>query len=166
MNDRRVTNILLVVVVALLLGIIFRENIKFFFKAQEVLKRSNVLNIPDVAVYCYKWMIEEEAEPSPRCKEAMTSYFQKEKKWEALVKKYRDINCSDFSSRKEAMEFYAWISGEMAHEFYSYRKTIIGKEPDTDKFAYMSSTDDTPCRYDPYGLDTNGDCNPCEDLLR
>lgn len=166
MDKQTVTNILLVVVALLLLGVLFQGKIRNYFKAQDVLKRANVFNIPDVALACYKYITDEETGEngySPSCQQALDAYTVKTHKWENLVREYRDINCSDFSDKKEANEFYSWISGELAGGFYAYRNIVKGEKPDATSFAFMSTTKfNGKCRYDPYGLDTNSDCNACE----
>lgn len=166
MNKQTVTNILLVVVVLLLLGIFFQGKIRSYFKAQEVLKRANVFNIPDVALQCYKYITDEASSEngySPACQQEIDSYNVEAQRWTRLVNEYRDINCKDFTNKKEASEFNDWIGGELASGFYADRNIVKGTKPDATSFAFQqNSMFDGHCRYDPYGLDTNNDCNACE----
>ena len=58
-----------------------------------------------------------------------------------------DLDCTDFESRREAELFYEYISGEDAD--YLQRNVF----------------DDKACFIDPYGLDADHDCEPCEDYF-
>ncbi len=166
MDKQKFTNLLLVIIALLLVGILFQGKIRSYFKAQEVLKRANIFNIPDVALPCYKYITDEadsENGYSLPCQQAMDIYTAKAKEWESLIREYRNINCNDFSDKKEASEFYSWVSGELAGGFYTYRNIVKGEKPDATSFAFMDTTKfNGTCRYDPYGLDTNSDCNACE----
>lgn len=163
MAKNNITNILLLIVVILLVGILLQGKIRAYFKSQEVLNRVNVFNIPDVAVACYKLITDEVSENTQACNNKINQYSGKEIRWKKLINEYRNINCKDFVDKHEANEFYSWISGELTHGFYVYRNIVKGKEPDTDKFAFESTSEfNGQCHYDPYGLDSNGDCNACE----
>lgn len=165
MSKQTVTNVVLVVVALLLIGILFQGKIRSYFKAQEVLKRANIFNITDVALQCYKYITDEASSENytPACQQEMDIYNAKTQRWTSLVNEYRDINCRDFTDKKEASEFYDWISGELAGGFYAYRNIVKRTEPDASSFVFRSNNKfDGHCRYDPYGLDTNNDCNACE----
>lgn len=144
MNKRNVTNILLAIIIFLLLVILFQGKIKSYLKAQEVLKRANVFNISYVAMKCDKYIKDDSESDIPNdCQNEITNYQDKIQKWQSLIKQYRDINCKDFVNSLEANEFYSYVSGEVAKLFYG-------------------GAFDGHCHYDPYGLDTNGDCKACE----
>jgi len=154
---------LLITIVLLLIAILFKDKINWYFKSQEILKKASVLNIPEVAVVCYKSITDEIPEMSQECMDKMDEYREKEILWKNLINEYRNIDCKDFVNKEDAAGFYNWISGELVMGFYTYRNFVKGKEPDTDKFAFMASNKfDGHCRYDPYGLDADGDCNACE----
>ena len=142
--QKYITNILLTIIVVILAFILFEDKIRMYFKAQEVLQKVNVFNIPYVAVKCSTEIASDNDTLSQECLDMVESYNEKVLKWQNLIKEYRDINCKDFTDKKEADEFYHYISGELSSVIYTYRKF------------------DGHCRYDPYGLDTNGDCNACE----
>jgi len=157
---------LLMTIVVVLVLILFKDKIRMYFKAQEVLQKANVYNITDVAVKCYNAIISTDDDyiPSQECSNMVDSYNEKVLRWNNLIKEYRDINCKDFTDQAEAQDFYDYVSGELAGGFYAYRKVIVGVKPDdTEHFAFATTNKfDGHCRHDPYGLDTNGDCNACE----
>lgn len=164
---KNVTNILLLIIVTLLVSIFFKEKVGFYLKAQEVLERVSYYNISDVALKCYKGVIADEEDwkpPSKECSDMIDSYRERILRWNSLIKKYRDIDCNDFADRGEAQDFYEYISGELTDGFYAYRIKVKGLESDNTESFKFSGTNifDGHCRYDPYGLDINSDCNACE----
>lgn len=163
MIAKNITNILLLIVVILLVGLLLQGKIRAYFKSQEVLSRVSIFNLPDVAVACYKSITGEVSGRTQVCDYRINQYSGRETRWKKLINEYRDINCKDFTDKHEANEFYSWISGELTHGFYAYRNIVKGKERDTDKFAFESTSEfNGQCHYDPYALDSNGDCNACE----
>lgn len=164
---KNLTNILLLTILVILALVLFKDKIRLYLKAQEVLKRVNYYRIPDVAFKCYKGIIttDDDYIPSKECSNTIDSYREKILRWDKLIKEYRDIECKDFKDKKEANDFYNYVSGELIGAFYVYRKKDAGVGPDDGKenleFGLTTSFDGR-CRYDPYGLDTNGDCNACE----
>lgn len=147
------------IIIVFMLGyIIFKDNINWYFKRNEILKRTNIYNIPDVAVKCYDFItsVNDDAVPNQDCINERDKYRPKIKEWENLIKSKKDINCGDFLSSKDAKYFYHYVSGELAGNFYEYNTT-----PNPKSFAWKTPKD-LYCTYDPYGLDTNHDCNACE----
>jgi len=153
----------LTVIVVLLLAILLKENIKSYFRGREVLNRTNIFNLWDVAFDCYGFVNSDnpEATMSEKCRNTYNSYQDKTQKWDKLIKKYRDISCHDFADKGEAQDFYQYVNGEMAKGIYAY-KTLHPE--DESEIVGTTNIWDGNCRYDPYGLDTNGDCNACENL--
>lgn len=153
---------LLAVIIVLLFTLTFRDRITWYFKSQEILRHASVLNIPEVAGKCVGYYLGNDAKPSGSCKEVHQQYSIKAERWNELIKENRKLSCNDFESRKEANLFYQYISGELAHDFYTTAEKNLekGEELPT-SFAFISDKK-TICRYDPYGLNTDSDCNACE----
>jgi hypothetical protein len=146
-------------VIILMLGyLIFKDSIHWYFKKSEILKRVSVFNIPFVADDCYEFQKALIVDPqgdivwSKSCEDEVKKYSSKIKYWEKLIRHNNDLNCDDFEDIFEAIEFYHYVSGEAAEAYYK-RETPDG---------LVLRTNGLVCAYDPYGLDTDHDCDPCE----
>lgn len=168
MNNNKLTNILLCVVVALLAFILLKSKIQSYFKAREVLRRASVYNIAKVAAACWDVIPDNNTDLDTHCTQTIAEYHPKITKWIRLIKEYRDINCDDFENKAEANDFYQYISGELSGGYYRLmiqnKELLTGKElnPSVVGKVMEDKTYDGHCRYDPYGLNTNGDCEACE----
>ncbi len=138
--------------------LIFQDDISWYSKRNEILKKANIYNIPDVAVKCYDFITDKSDDPVPSqdCTNEYNKWLPKTEEWKNLIKTKKDINCGDFYDPKDAKYFYHYISGELSSDFYKYNTT-----PSPKSFSWRSSGD-LHCTYDSYGLDTNHDCNACE----
>jgi len=168
MNNNKLTNILLIVVIVLLGIFLFKGKIQSYFRASEVLNRASIYNIAVVAAACWDVVPDDNNNLSPHCSQTLSEYQSKMTGWNSLIKEYRDINCNDFENRTDANGFYQYISGELAGGYYHLmvqnQELLTGKEANPLMIGKIkeSKTYDGHCHYDPYGLDTNGDCNACE----
>jgi len=156
---------LMIVAVSLLGLILFKDNIKAYYKGKEVLKRVDVFNIPDVIVTCYGDIqsSDNDGVPSKECLDILDEYSTRTTRWDNLIKRNNDINCHDFSNGKEAKNFYHYVSGELVAGWEAYQSVRKGTWKQGEKFILQDTNKfDGKCRYDPYGLDTNSDCNACE----
>lgn len=155
--------ILIIIIVSGLFLVFYKEEIKSYFRfkkiQKEVLNNANVFNIPDVAVACFDIIKETNSDASTsiisdKCNREIKKWGTDITRWKELIQNEKDINCRDFLNGKDAKNFYHYISGELAGCFYLYNKS-----PSPEKFSFWGECN---CTYDPYGLDTNGDCNACE----
>jgi hypothetical protein len=167
-SKNKLTNISLFVIVVLLGLILFKGKIQSYFKAREVLNRASIYNIAKVAAACWDVISDDNNSLSIHCTQTLAGYQSQVTKWNGLIKEYRDINCNDFENKAEANDFYQYISGELAGGYYHLmvqnEELLAGKElnPLTMGKIMENKAYDGHCHYDPYGLDTNGDCNACE----
>lgn len=164
-SKQNFTVVLMIIAVSLLTLILFKDNIKAYYKAKEVLKRVDVFNIPDVIVTCYGDIQSSDNDgiPSKECMDILDEYSATTTKWDDLIKRNGDINCQNFSNGKEAKNFYHYVSGELAAGWEAYQSVRPGKWKQGENFGFgLTNKFDGKCRYDPYGLDTNSDCNACE----
>lgn len=165
-KNRNILYGLLVIIILLLLVLIFKGNIKSYFRTNEVLSKVNTFNLWDVAFDCYDYVNDESGnvQMSDKCRNTYQSFQPKVEKWNKLIKsrRFTDINCKDFKDKKDAQDFYQYVNGEIAQGIYAY-KTL---HPENDGYQIVGTTNiwDGKCRYDPYGLDTNGDCDACENF--
>lgn len=176
-------HILLTIIALLLLVLLFKEDIQSYFKnrevlkknqakSQEVIQKANIFNIVDVASDCIGYLTDDSgnSETSGKCETTMTNYGPKIERWQDLIKENWNINCQDFSKKKDAQDFYEYVSGEYAHEYIGYKQYIKEnpskalEDDGSGDLVFQASSDFDGCHYDPYGLDTNSDCNACENL--
>ncbi|RJO60242.1 hypothetical protein C4544_05725 [candidate division WS5 bacterium] len=174
----------LTVIIFLLVAIYFKTDIQSYLKnrenlkknqvrTQEVLGRAKLINSPEIIRDCFDWLSDESSNSvqNKKCEDTWSIYSVKEQRWQNLIKENKDINCSDFAKKSEAQEFFEYVSGEYAKGYRAYRY-IVKNDPSkaleddgSGDLVFSSNTAfDGHCRYDPYGLDTNQDCNACENL--
>lgn len=165
MDKNKSTNILLIIVIILLGLLLFRGKIQAYFKARDVLKRANIYNIVEVAFACWDVIPDDESIPNTRCSQTLEEYKFQIVKWNDLIKQYRDIDCKDFENKKEANDFYEYMSGELAGGIYLLKVQNEGLIREVNPLTIgkiMGKKHNGHCRYDSYGLDTNSDCDACE----
>lgn len=160
-NNKKPTNILIIIAISLLLLVLFKDTIKANFKTKEVLKRANVFNILDVADDCFDELSKKanSGVASQKCLDSVEKYRIQTHDWDVLIKQNRDLNCDDFSSKTEAWKFQQYISGELANYLEEYK--------DSDgsiRLGFRGGIWNLKCSYDPYRLDTDGNCIACENF--
>jgi hypothetical protein len=106
-----------------------------------------------VYVACYETLNSEGGNYSEECIDTVKVFNEKKEKWDHMIRVSTDISCKDFDTGWEAFEFYHYIGGE----FVKY----VNVEESSAK-GYTTSN--PKCSIDPYNLDTNGDCMPCEQI--
>jgi len=168
-NKHTTTNVLLIIIAIILLLVLFQGKIRSYFKSREVLKKASIYNIGAVAGACFDSIPESE---SDYCLQTLSEYGPKIIKWNNLIKQNKDINCKDFDSRREAEDFYEYISGDTASRYYRLKvqnenlRRAFNKEPGLSSSIIgeimQNKENERNCSYDPYGLDTNADCFACE----
>jgi hypothetical protein len=168
--DRKNILIAIGAVIILMLGyLIFKDDISWYSKRNEILKRANIYNITKVAAACWD-TIPDSNNINLHCTQTLSIYQPEINKWNNLIKGSRDINCSDFDNKNEANDFYQYLSGELAGGYYRMmvqnEELLLGKETNPLMIGKImeDKTYNGNCHYDPYGLDTNHDCNACESL--
>lgn len=165
MDDKKIQNnkplyFIGITIIVLLLYLIFKNDISSFFKRDQILAKVSIFNIPKVYLSCKDdpaWNTQD-AEVGSICKNALTEYLPKAEKWKALIKNKKDISCSDFSSGREAFDFFDFVSGETIQ----YIKQLGYNDPNNYGMVYINYK--LKCENDPYGLDTNNDCWPCKNF--
>lgn len=140
------------IIILLLAYIVLKNPVSNYFKRQAIANRTSILFVPEVWVVCYD-SIKSDTDFTQKCKEVMTSFTEKRKRWDNLIINNTDISCKDFGNGWEAFEFFNYVGkGEYAMSI------DVGRSSPK---AYFSGN---KCSVDPYGLDTDGDCTPCEQI--
>lgn len=162
------TNILLIAILIILGWLLFGNKIVKYFKVRattrEVLKRVGIYNIPSVAEACFYYNqdiengVETHIDTYQNCEDQVDKYWLDTERWIDLIKESRDLDCGDFKDGKDARNFYHYVSGELV-KGYEGRQNSNSQPIVTLNF---NSLFDGKCYYDPYGLDTNRNCNACE----
>ncbi len=134
------------IIVLLLLGIFFKEEIKTYFKQRSIIKNASIYQIPKVDYYC-KIMQYKDIAYKKNCLEELTKMTNKQNGWNKLIKENSKISCGDFDNYEDADLFYQYVGGGIVKQMYS-------KSP--------PNPNNLRCSYDPFGLDTDHDCEPCE----
>lgn len=149
--DHKILYIIGIVIILMLGYLIFRNDINRYFKEQEIFNHASINNIPRVYLACANGA---DQSADFNCEGQLSKYAPIVNNFEEKIKLNRDLNCSDFNNAVEAEDFYNYVSGEAVQ--YMKQHSIIG----TLEYINLNLT----CRYDPYGLDTNHNCMPCENL--
>lgn len=146
--------LLLVVIVGLLLYIVFKADIDHYYFKKQVLKEASILHIPAVFNRCINYSSKPDEDGlysdfnMDTCKVALNEYKSVEERFKNLIKSKKNISCGDFLSRSEASEFFKFVGGEIFDS--AFRNGLDGLSLKR-------------CVVDPYGLDTDHDCQACED---
>ncbi len=174
--------VLIVLVGSVLIYLMFGQQIKNILRANQVLKEANSNGVGYYYLRC-----EEEHYPGDnvdswsKCLDITKYYKDRAKKeWEPLIKKYGEINCSDFSYKNDAQEFYEYYGGGTYNSLLKAQRDgyrDINGNPlsltkwmesfaDQDSGKVLFSLSDLEKRYhfDPYNLDEDNDGSVCEIL--
>lgn len=151
MKHNFILYILLSIIILLLGYIVLKEPINNYLKRQEIIDKANLFHVPEVYVSCYSTISDEGNNYSEECIETVKKFSAKREKWDSMIRNKTNISCSDFDTGWDAFEFYNYVGGE----FIDY----VDPEESTAKGYFTSNA---KCSIDPYGLDTDGDCTPCE----
>jgi len=139
MKHNKLLYILLIIIVILLSYLVFKPLLIHIHTVWEIYNRKNIFYIHDVNIACKDSLNNKSSseEFSPECVTEYTKYSELTKKWDRMILMKSDISCKDFDPLTlDAFDFYYYISGNL--------------------------TSHNNCAYDPYGLDSDGDCVPCE----
>lgn len=140
-------------IIVLLLGyLVFKNPVSSYLEKRDIAGKVNLYRVPEVYVACYDYVwSESDSEIPQKCKDSVDKYMPIRDRWDSMIKEKSDIDCKDFTNNWEAMQFNSYIG----NEFVQYIN------PNTRGKGLLISGN-PKCTYDPYGLDTDGDCQPCE----
>ncbi len=128
--------------------------IQAYFKKSTIKSHANVVNISEVYVACEPYKTKNDVE---KCNQKISDYRYLEEPFNAMIDHIDEINCNNFSDKKEARYFYEYIGGlNIINNIALFErrgadaiKTLLVEEKST---------------YDPYDLDADNDGIPCEEL--
>jgi len=159
MDSRKIIISLLLVIIALLFYVAFKDNLAWYFRKNKITSNASIYNIPTVYNYCIGSYStnENSGYDEDKCIADIKEFSSVTKKFDNLIKSKSDINCADFSSSFDATTFFHYVGGDLIKMFpvgYENHQPLYRK--------------DTPsgCFNDPYNLDTDHDCEPCENFFK
>lgn len=153
MKHKVIVYVLLVFSLLLLIYIAFEKDLNLFLKKKDIVKHSSIFNIPEVYMSCYKDLGLDERDYSDSCIESIEVFSLKKESWDKTIREESDVSCKAFKTSRDVFEFYSYMSGE-------FIKYLIVEKSSTRDYAVSEPS----CSYDPYKLDTDNDCTPCEGL--
>ena len=153
--------ILVLINTFIIIGYVVWNPIKNHFKKIDILSRTSILNISEAYSSCTfisdnSLGTKQEAE---ECHEAGDKYKYLKKRFDPLIKKNANLNCSDFIGQTEARQFYEYVGG-----INIFNQLKIEQENSSETLSLMLRGN--VHKYDPYNLDINYDGQPCESLLK
>lgn len=185
--QNKTTNKLLIVLIclisALFVYLLFGQWLKMVWRANNVLGKASASGVMYYYLRC-----EENNYPGDnldawkKCADISEYYkIKATKEWEPLIKKYQEINCSDFLYSNDAQEFYEYYGGGTSNAILksnkdgledSYGRPLSWKNwmdsfvnPDKDGNILFNMADiEKRYHYDPYNLDADNDESVCEQL--
>ncbi len=155
MDSKKIIISLLIIIILLLSYVAFKGEMQWYFRKNEIRKNASITNIPTVYNHCigsYS-MNETSGRDDEKCANDIIEFTPMVNKFDELINEKNEIDCNDFSSGYEALTFLHYVGGDFAKMMpigYKDHKPLYRKDaPST-------------CVNDPYGLDTDHDCDPCE----
>ncbi|MEK7597581.1 MAG: hypothetical protein AAB441_02950 [Patescibacteria group bacterium] len=135
--------------------------IKNHFKKIYVLGHANIDNTIEVYSYCDLSSLESEKHEEAwiKCLEGKNKFEFLKKRFDSLIKKNSNLDCSDFIDGTEARQFYEYVGG-----INIFNQLKIEQENSSEVLSLMLR--ENVNKYDPYNLDINYDGQPCESLLK
>lgn len=153
MKHRFIVYLLLVFSLLLMIYIVYERDVNEFLKKKEVLSHTSIFNVPEVYISCYKDLGFSKSAYSNSCIKEIDKFTSKKETWDKTISQKSDVTCKDFKSNRDAFEFYSYMSGE-------FIKYLIIEKSSPREYAVTEPS----CSYDPYNLNSDNDCSPCEGL--
>lgn len=141
----KVIIILLSLILILLTYLTFRNDISWYFEKQHIKENAKWTNFLGLNLACAQ------TSNNIECEKESKRIIPLANKFDALIDSKRSISCDDFSSRNEAQDFQDYIGGDRVRRVEN---------------NFEGEYKDYRCPTDYYGLDTDHDCEPCENNQR
>lgn len=163
-NNKNIILIIIgIVIILILLYPYVKNSISNHYRKKEILKYATPLLIEEPRLQFVCWRVfssrgemDEETRNAydEACQQVMASHnlfgnglnaYELSEAYKSNIKYGKNIDCTGFDSKEDALWFFSYLGGE-----------IKNRDENDVKNKY--------CRYDPYNLDSDHDCIPCENL--